>query len=541
MTTPRSLTATVLAAVVTAVCLTAWRLGDETTSPASPIPRPLASTPPVAAPAAPIGLGPSAEATVTCTVTVRNTGSRCVDARLRLPHPVSRPPFAAVSDVTFTPQGVAETTDAAGARGVRISFDGLRSGESRRASVRMRVRTTQVVLDVDTRAITDPPLAPALRPLVEAAAGLPVDDDAVRRAVGTITRGERNPWLRLVALYDYVRRLRYELGSRPRAVGEVLRSRRAQCSDAAALLVTLARAAGLPARYVGGFFMTDEMSSTRDAHAWAEVWIGGLGWVPLDPTMGRFDDDVRASRLGAQMTGYVPLWEGLESPFRIDAPTGGALTVQVTFAWRGLRFERTRSLLTCFPPPALAAHVGPAPSPSTAREAAPSRAEVPGLLRAAARFARVRETRRALSALGEAQARAPESEAVWRALIGVYAALEIWDGVAVCAERAAVAVSTGDAAAGGGAVPLRGTFLMMAGQAHVRQGDWPRARDAFRAALRDVPADGWLHAMLGWSLRECGDRSGARASVARGLQLGIEGTDRDFFVRMQADLAAPTP
>jgi hypothetical protein len=51
----------------------------------------------------------------------------------------------------------------------------------------------------------------------------------------------------------------------------------------------MARAIGLPARVAVGFspgeFDGEEFRVVaRDAHAWPEVWLAGLGWTPFEPT-----------------------------------------------------------------------------------------------------------------------------------------------------------------------------------------------------------------------------------------------------------------
>ena len=68
-------------------------------------------------------------------------------------------------------------------------------------------------------------------------------------------------------------------------------SRRGFCSHYAGAFVFMLRSAGIPARMVGGY-QGGEISPVTghlmvrqyDAHAWAEVWLDGQGWVRFDPT-----------------------------------------------------------------------------------------------------------------------------------------------------------------------------------------------------------------------------------------------------------------
>ena len=55
------------------------------------------------------------------------------------------------------------------------------------------------------------------------------------------------------------------------------------CQDHAHILVSAARVMGLPARYVNGYFVIDDEFAAEAHHAWAEVWIEGLGWLGFDP------------------------------------------------------------------------------------------------------------------------------------------------------------------------------------------------------------------------------------------------------------------
>jgi len=68
-------------------------------------------------------------------------------------------------------------------------------------------------------------------------------------------------------------------------------TRRGFCEHYAAAFVTLMRTAGIPARIVTGYQGGEINAANRslivrqsDAHAWAEYWVSGQGWVRIDPT-----------------------------------------------------------------------------------------------------------------------------------------------------------------------------------------------------------------------------------------------------------------
>lgn len=60
------------------------------------------------------------------------------------------------------------------------------------------------------------------------------------------------------------------------------------CQDHAHVLIAASRAIGCPARYVVGYLLPDreedEVEIPAETHAWAELWIDGLGWVGFDAT-----------------------------------------------------------------------------------------------------------------------------------------------------------------------------------------------------------------------------------------------------------------
>jgi transglutaminase-like putative cysteine protease len=61
------------------------------------------------------------------------------------------------------------------------------------------------------------------------------------------------------------------------------------CTEYASLLAALSRARGIPARYFEGLIYLDTgtNASVKIEHAWPDVYLPAVGWVALDPTLGR--------------------------------------------------------------------------------------------------------------------------------------------------------------------------------------------------------------------------------------------------------------
>jgi transglutaminase-like putative cysteine protease len=68
---------------------------------------------------------------------------------------------------------------------------------------------------------------------------------------------------------------------------EAFALRRGVCQDITHIFVAAARNAGVPARYVSGYFhRADGVTAQEAGHAWAEAYVPHLGWVAFDPTNG---------------------------------------------------------------------------------------------------------------------------------------------------------------------------------------------------------------------------------------------------------------
>ncbi|MEO0063469.1 MAG: hypothetical protein RLZZ08_2029 [Pseudomonadota bacterium] len=67
---------------------------------------------------------------------------------------------------------------------------------------------------------------------------------------------------------------------------EAMVTGRGVCQDHAHVFITAARLMDVPARYVSGYMMLDHQVDQDAAHAWAEAWVEGLGWVGFDISNG---------------------------------------------------------------------------------------------------------------------------------------------------------------------------------------------------------------------------------------------------------------
>ncbi len=127
---------------------------------------------------------------------------------------------------------------------------------------------------------------------------LPRDFPAsLREEADRITAAATTPYTKAKALETFFARgaFAYDVDSPltndTEAITAFLRLKRGFCQQFAGAFAALARASGLPSRVVVGFTPGERDAASgdyivrgRDAHAWVEVWLSGLGWRTFEPT-----------------------------------------------------------------------------------------------------------------------------------------------------------------------------------------------------------------------------------------------------------------
>jgi transglutaminase-like putative cysteine protease len=158
-------------------------------------------------------------------------------------------------------------------------------------------------------AFTDYTLQPALEPeQMRRWLQLPAGFNPRAVEYGRELAAQESPEAAMRAVLRRFRKENFEYTLEPPLLGSnsvdefLFQTRRGFCEHYASAFVFLMRAAGVPARvitgYQGGEFNpVDGYYTIRqsDAHAWAEVWLDGRGWIRIDPTAAVAPERVRQS------------------------------------------------------------------------------------------------------------------------------------------------------------------------------------------------------------------------------------------------------
>lgn len=109
-------------------------------------------------------------------------------------------------------------------------------------------------------------------------------DDAIRELAKVVSGGSLIDGLHTL-MHTVRDKVEYEIGvtGAHTSAAEALHSGKGVCQDHAHVFIAAARCAGVPARYVNGYFLCDSDVPSEAHHAWAEAFVEGLGWVGFDP------------------------------------------------------------------------------------------------------------------------------------------------------------------------------------------------------------------------------------------------------------------
>jgi transglutaminase-like putative cysteine protease len=112
----------------------------------------------------------------------------------------------------------------------------------------------------------------------------------IRELASELSQGKGTVCQQMRSFYDYIgNKLVYTSNGENWGAQAALGPMGADCTEYTSLLVALCRAQGIPARYFEGLLYLDKETDAiaKIEHAWPDVYLPGVGWVAIDPTLGR--------------------------------------------------------------------------------------------------------------------------------------------------------------------------------------------------------------------------------------------------------------
>ncbi len=169
-----------------------------------------------------------------------------------------------------------------------------------------------------------------------------VADYALSLTADAITPLEKVFAIREVLLSDYTYSLDVEVPPADSDFVEFfLSTRTGYCTYFASAMAVMAQINGIPARYVEGFVVDEPVYTSvedpatvtvtaENGHAWCEVYISGIGWIPVDATASSLpgggalsEGDSQGTDLPSDIPAYIPPEEGYIPTNGTNIPVAG--------------------------------------------------------------------------------------------------------------------------------------------------------------------------------------------------------------------------
>jgi transglutaminase-like putative cysteine protease len=165
-----------------------------------------------------------------------------------------------------------------------FKLENLASGAETRLNLTWKVDVYSVETAVRPLSIRQETNSPIHDVYTRSAPQLPFDDTRIKNQTAAILGREQNPYTKAQRIYEW---MIGEFKFLPDAGGDIftsLEKKQADFYTAAMLYSALLRCAGIPCIPIAGVLVGRDRRTMN--HWWAEFWIDGFGWIPVDPVMG---------------------------------------------------------------------------------------------------------------------------------------------------------------------------------------------------------------------------------------------------------------
>lgn len=198
------------------------------------------------------------------------------------------PPYQQVHSMSISPNKYSLITDELGNRYAEFDFSGQPAGSTQIVTIDYRVSINELSYPLSNCQGALP--AEFIQPELH----IESDNPQIVALADALSKGKRTACEAVRAFYDYIgNTLTYTFNGANWGAQAALGPMGADCTEYSDLLIALSRAKGIPARYFEGLFYLKDNSGARarTEHAWTDIYLPSIGWVPVDPTLGRIPSD----------------------------------------------------------------------------------------------------------------------------------------------------------------------------------------------------------------------------------------------------------
>jgi len=171
-------------------------------------------------------------------------------------------------------------------RGISLyKLDDLTANGDIQLSFSWKIEVYSVETTVWSQPVKQETNSPMNTAYVQSVAQLPADDPRIVNQAAAILGKERNPYAKAHIIYEWMTSGNFTWENQSEGdIFSALETKRIDSCLAALLYCSLLRSAGIPCQPVAGVLVSRNRQTMN--HYWAEFWIDGLGWIPVDPAMG---------------------------------------------------------------------------------------------------------------------------------------------------------------------------------------------------------------------------------------------------------------
>ena len=194
------------------------------------------------------------------------------------------PPYQDVPSMEISPNAYQLVVDEYGNHYAEFDFSNQPPGTTRTIRIDYRVIVNELTYDLSSCQGELP--QEFIQPELHIESANPQISALARK----LSQGQGPVCQQVRAFYDYIDdELVYTYNGLNWGAQAALGPMGADCTEYTDLLVALSRAQGIPARYFEGLLYLDRSTDVlaNIEHAWPDTYMPAIGWVALDPTLGR--------------------------------------------------------------------------------------------------------------------------------------------------------------------------------------------------------------------------------------------------------------